>query len=71
MHAGEKHFLSIWLFIGLLLIVYGSLIMGQGLWEMFNPAAHPVVLAELRASIWWGALMLVVGGVFVGKNARW
>jgi hypothetical protein len=71
MHAGEKHFLSIWLFIGLLLIVYGSLIMGQGLWELFNPPAHPVMLAELRASIWWGALMLVVGGVFVGKNARW
>ena len=63
--------LSIWLFIGLLLIVYGVLIMGEGMWELFTPAAHRVVLAELRAAFWWGALMLILGGIFVGKNSRW
>lgn len=63
--------ISIWLFIGLLLIAYGILIMGQGMWELFIPPAHPVVLAELRAAIWWGALMLILGSIFVGKNSRW
>ncbi len=66
-----KQMLSIWLFIGLLLIVYGALIMGQGMWELFTPPSHPVVLAELRAGLWWGAMMLILGAVFVGANSRW
>jgi len=68
-HGGRL--ISIWLFIGLLLMVYGVLIMGQGMWELFSPPAQPVALAELRANLWWGALMLVLGGIFVGANSRW
>jgi hypothetical protein len=45
--------------------------MGQGMWELFTPPSHPVVLAELRAGLWWGALMLILGAVFVGANSRW
>ena len=63
--------ISIWIFIGILLIVYGFLIMGQGMWELFVPPAKPVVLAELRAPLWWGALILILGGVFVGVNSKW
>ncbi len=63
--------ISIWIFIGLLLSAYGFLIMGQGMWELFVPPAHPVVLAELRAPLWWGALILILGGVFVGANSKW
>ena len=71
MHAGENKMISIWIFIGILLIVYGFLIMGQGVWELFVPPARPVVLAELRAPLWWGSLMLIIGAVFVGANSRW
>ena len=63
--------ISIWLFIGVLVIVYGFLILGQGMYEFFVPPAKPVVLAELHAGVWWGSLMLILGGVFVGKNATW
>ena len=63
--------ISIWIFIGLLLIVYGFLIMGQGMWELFVPPEKPVVLAELHAGLWWGAAILLLGGVFVGANAKW
>jgi hypothetical protein len=63
--------ISIWIFIGLLLIVYGFLIMGQGMWELFVPPERPVVLAELRAGIWWGALVLILGAVFMGANSKW
>ena len=63
--------ISIWIFIGLLLIAYGALIMGQGMWELFFPPAKPVVLAELRAGIWWGSLILILGAVFVGANSKW
>ncbi len=33
--------ISIWIFIGVLLIVYGFLIMGQGIWELFFPPDPP------------------------------
>jgi hypothetical protein len=66
-----KPMISIWIFIGLLLIAYGTLIMGQGMWELFVPPAKPVVLAELRAGIWWGSVILILGAVFVGANSKW
>ena len=47
----ESKDISIWFFIGVLLIVYGFLIMGQGMWELFAPPAHPTVLAELRPAL--------------------
>ncbi len=63
--------ISIWIFIGLLLIAYGILIMGQGMWELFVPPAKPVVLVELHAGIWWGSVILILGGIFVGANSKW
>jgi hypothetical protein len=66
-----KRVISIWFFIGVLLIVYGFLITGQGMWEMFSPPANPVVLAEMRMNIWWGALLLVVGAFYAGRFAPW
>jgi hypothetical protein len=53
--------LSIWFFIGVLLTAYGLLITGAGLYELASPPEHPVVLANLHAPIWWGAVLLVVG----------
>ena len=63
--------LPIWFFIGLLLIAYGFLIMGAGMYELFVPPEHPPVLSELRPSIWWGAILLVLGGVYVGRYSPW
>jgi hypothetical protein len=64
MHAQEERF-SIWFFIGLLVFVYGVLITGAGLYELFVPAEHPVVLASLHAGIWWGALLVILGGFYL------
>ena len=52
---------SIWFFIGALLLAYGILIMGAGLYELANPPEVKVVHYELHAGIWWGALLLVLG----------
>jgi hypothetical protein len=71
MQRDGKQMISIWIFIGFLLIAYGVLIMGQGMWELFVPPAKPVVLSELRAGIWWGSLILILGAVFVGANSKW
>jgi hypothetical protein len=55
---------SIWYFVGILLLVYGVLITGAGLYEFVSPSARPVVLAELHAGVWWGALLLVLGALY-------
>ena len=52
---------SIWFFIGVLLLIYGALILGAGVLEINSPSAHRVVLAELHAGVWWGALLLILG----------
>ena len=56
--------LSIWFFVGVLLLVYGVLILGAALYEFVSPPERQVVLAELHAGVWWGVLLLVLGGVY-------
>lgn len=56
--------ISIWFFIGISLLVNGLLIFGAGLYEHSHPPAHPVVLFNLHASTWWGALLSVVGMIY-------
>lgn len=56
--------ISIWFFIGALLLIYGVLIAGAGLYELASPPEHPVVLANLHAGIWWGALLIALGGFY-------
>ena len=63
----HKHFISIWFFIGLLLTVYGVLICGTGIYELFYPPQQTVQLAQYHASIWWGALLLLLGIIYTVK----
>jgi hypothetical protein len=55
---------SIWYFVGLLILVYGVLILGAGIVDLVSPPLQPLVLAQLHMSIWWGALMILLGGVY-------
>lgn len=58
----HKGMISIWFFIGMLLLFYGVVILAAGLYELGNPPEHPVVLSNLHAGIWWGMLLIVLGG---------
>jgi hypothetical protein len=62
MKTGEA--LSIWLCVGLSLLVNGLLIFGAGVYELFYPPAQRVVLFHLHANIWWGAILAVIGLVY-------
>jgi hypothetical protein len=55
---------SIWYFIGLLILVYGVLILGAGIVDLMSPPPQPLVLSQLHMSIWWGAVMIILGGVY-------
>jgi hypothetical protein len=53
--------ISIWFFIGVLLTIYGAMILAYGIWELATGNLANVVLANLHAPVWWGALMLLLG----------
>lgn len=59
--------ISIWFFIGVLLTIYGVMILGYGIWELVTGTTANVVLANLHAPVWWGALMLALGLLYALK----
>lgn len=60
----ETSRISIWFFIGALLLVYGLLITSAGIYDLVVPPSQQPVLAQLHAGIWWGALLVVLGGIY-------
>jgi hypothetical protein len=60
----HKHYISIWFFIGALLLVYGVLIAGAEIYGMVSPPPNKPVLAELHAGLWWGIFLIVLGGFY-------
>jgi FtsH-binding integral membrane protein len=60
----ERHMIPVWFFVGILLLIYGMLIFISGITEWSHPP--PTVLANLHAPVWWGAIMVAMGAVFVG-----
>lgn len=57
--------ISIWFFIGISLLVNGALILGAGLYQLINPPAETtIVLYNLHANVWWGAVLFVVGLIY-------
>jgi hypothetical protein len=57
--------ISIWFFIGVLLLLYGALITAYGVWELYTGHTAAVTLARLHAPVWWGAVLLVTGIFYV------
>ncbi|MGQ9573829.1 MAG: hypothetical protein ACUVUC_00785 [Thermoguttaceae bacterium] len=51
--------IPIWFFIGVLFVIYGVLIVGAGIYGMYDPPE--VAMQELHLSLWWGALLLAIG----------
>lgn len=55
--------IPVWFFIGLLLLLYGLIILLTGLVEWSHPPAS--VLAGTHPDVWGGMLLLVLGGFYV------
>jgi hypothetical protein len=57
--------ISIWFFIGISLAVNGALICAAGIYQVVNPPANPdIVLFNLHANVWWGAVLLFIGLIY-------
>lgn len=60
--------ISIWFFNGVLLFVYGVLILSYGIVEaVTNVFPEHVELTQLHTPIWWGGFLLVVGALYLFK----
>jgi len=60
----KHHIIPVWFFVGVLLLIYGVMILVSGLAE-WNSPPQGVELAELHAPVWWGALLTLLGGIYV------
>jgi hypothetical protein len=57
--------ITIWFFIGSLLLIYGVAIFAANVVDLISPQGGPkVVLAELHFGVWWGALLIIIGGTY-------
>jgi hypothetical protein len=52
--------LPIWFFVGVILAVYGVLVVVGG----FLPSDRVTVMGDTHPSFWWGAIMTVAGVIF-------
>jgi len=59
----DHHMIPVWFFVGIILLIYGIIILATGIYEYSSPP--PTVLASTHPAVWWGALLTVIGGVYV------
>lgn len=58
--------LSIWFFVGVILCVFGALVVLSD----FLPCERATVLAEIHPALWWGAITAACGAVLLGIGIR-
>ena len=64
MHSGG---LSIWFFIGILLSIYGAMILSYGIYTLVTGHTANVALAYLHTPVWWGAMLTALGVFYLVK----
>ena len=63
-----KKMKPIWYFVGLVLLIMGAVILATGIYDLWARVPSKTVLAHLHPNIWWGAIMVVAGLVFILVN---
>ncbi|MGD0733470.1 MAG: hypothetical protein ABR956_19555 [Terracidiphilus sp.] len=61
----RHHMLPVWFFIGMLLFIYGVIILITSLIDYSQPSS--AVLSQYHAGIWGGILLLLIGGFYTLK----
>jgi uncharacterized membrane protein HdeD (DUF308 family) len=64
----KKGLKTIWYFVGLVLMSMGVLVFISGVIQFISPTKNGSVLSELHPSLWWGALMIVIGLIYYLTN---
>ena len=61
--------ISIWFFIGVVLVIYGLIIVGAAVYGLVVPPAHPPVLLQLHAGIFFFFFFMVMCVIYTWKYA--
>ena len=61
----RRHMLPVWFFIGLLLTIYGVIILITSIVDWSQPSQ--AILAQYHPGLWGGILLLLIGGFYVLK----
>jgi hypothetical protein len=65
-HSEEHHMIPVWFFVGVLLFIYGILILIQGVVEWSHPP--DTVLSSLHPTVWWSFILIILGAIFTVKH---
>lgn len=61
----ENKGISIWFFVGTLLLLYGVIITIANIYEAYNPSfGRRTFLEDLHFGIWWGILLVIIGAIY-------
>lgn len=63
-----KRMLSVWFWVGIVLLTYGIIITGSGVYYLYHPSG--TVLSNLHPNLWWGGVMLLGGFIFLFIGRR-
>jgi hypothetical protein len=64
--------ISIWFFIGTLLLIYGVIIFIANVADYYWPSTgRVIVLGELHFGIWWGVLLIAIGTTYFVSFRPW
>ncbi|MBC7473557.1 MAG: hypothetical protein H7263_04645 [Candidatus Sericytochromatia bacterium] len=67
----SEEMLSIWNLVGIILVVYGLIITGCGVYYAIN-GIPKIISNESNPSLWWGIIILISGIIFTifGRNKK-
>lgn len=61
----EEEGFSIWFFVGIMLAIYGPIILIANIPAFSSNQSPHVVLEQLHAGVWWGILLTLSGVLFL------
>ena len=65
--TGKGESLSIWFFVGMMMLSYGVVLLPYGAWAWFSRNEANTVLHELHPTFWWGMLITIFGGYYTAR----
>ena len=64
----DHHMIPVWFFVGVILLLYGLIILATGIYDYSRPPLEALLSippAMRHPAVWWGALLTVIGGIYV------
>ena len=65
--TGRGESLSIWFFVGMMMLSYGIVLLPYGAWAWFSNHEANTVLHELHPTFWWGMLITAFGAYYTAR----